>query len=171
MASLGVRQNYHEDCEKVVNTQIELELYAMYRFLAMSSYFSRHDVALPNFAKYFRKSAHEELEHAQKLMEFQNMRGGKVEFQDIKKPTKQAWDNGECVCVCVCVCVRMHICLRMSLCVFRVLFLSSVCTFVFPLGLDAMEDALELERKVNKSFLNLHKIADEHCDPQVNIMC
>ena len=34
-------------------------------------------------------------------------------------------------------------------------------------GLEAMEAALELEKKVNKSLLDLHKVADSHGDFQV----
>lgn len=35
-------------------------------------------------------------------------------------------------------------------------------------GLEAMEAALELEKKVNQSLLELHKTADKHGDYQVN---
>ena len=39
---------------------------------------------------------------------------------------------------------------------------------VLPLlGLDAMKAALDLERKVNQSLLDLHKTADKHSDYQV----
>ena len=34
-------------------------------------YFTRDDVALPGFAKYFQKNSDEEREHAQKFMEYQ----------------------------------------------------------------------------------------------------
>ena len=47
-------------------------------------YFDRDDVALPGFAKYFNKASEEEREHAEKLMKFQNQRGGRVVLQDIK---------------------------------------------------------------------------------------
>jgi ferritin heavy chain len=47
-------------------------------------YFERDDVALPGFAKFFKKSSDEEREHAEKLMNFQNKRGGRIVLQDIK---------------------------------------------------------------------------------------
>ena len=47
-------------------------------------YFDRDDVALPGFAKYFSKASEEEREHAEKLMKFQNQRGGRIVLQDIK---------------------------------------------------------------------------------------
>lgn len=90
----GIRQNYHEKCELGVNTQIELEMYAFYTYLSMSGYFDREDIALPNFAAYFRKAAHEELEHAQLFMKYQNERGGRILLADIKKPAKDEWGTG-----------------------------------------------------------------------------
>lgn len=42
-------------------------------------------------SKFFKKSAMEELEHAQKLMEYQNKRGGQVVLSDIGKPAKSEW--------------------------------------------------------------------------------
>ena len=47
-------------------------------------YFDRDDVALPGFAKYFEKASVEEREHAEKLMKYQNKRGGRIVLQDIK---------------------------------------------------------------------------------------
>ena len=47
-------------------------------------YFDRDDVALPGFHKFFKKSSEEEREHAEKLMKYQNKRGGRIVLQDIK---------------------------------------------------------------------------------------
>lgn len=54
----------------------------------MAYYFDREDVALQGFHKYFKEQSDEEREHAQKLMKFQNQRGGSVRLFDIRKPTK-----------------------------------------------------------------------------------
>ncbi|KAL8617334.1 hypothetical protein ACOMHN_041211 [Nucella lapillus] len=62
--------------------------------LFKSIYFYRDDVALPNFAKFFKKMSDEERGHAEKLMKFQNMRGGRVVLQDIKKPDRDEWGAG-----------------------------------------------------------------------------
>ncbi|EDO39948.1 predicted protein [Nematostella vectensis] len=88
------RQNYHEECEAGINKQINLELYASYAYLSMAFHFDRDDVALPGFHKYFLKASHEEREHAEKLMKFQNERGGRIVLQDIKKPEKDEWGCG-----------------------------------------------------------------------------
>jgi len=88
------RQNYHSESEAGINRQINMELYASYCYQSMSFYFSRDDVALPGFAKFFKKASDEEREHAEKFMEFQNKRGGRVVLQDIKKPDRDEWGCG-----------------------------------------------------------------------------
>ncbi len=70
-----------------------LSRYASYVYLSMYTYFSRDDVALPGFAKMFKKNSDEEREHATKLINYQNMRGGRVVFQDIAKPNKSEWES------------------------------------------------------------------------------
>ncbi|WP_235243578.1 ferritin family protein, partial [Escherichia coli] len=89
-----VRQNYHEDCEAAINKQINLELYASYVYLSMGYYFERDDVALPGLAKFFKESSDEEREHGQKLMKYQNRRGGRIVLQAISAPSLQEWGSG-----------------------------------------------------------------------------
>merc|ERR1711944_132065 len=43
MAMSKIRQNYHEDCEALINKQINMEFYASYVYLSMSSFFNRDD--------------------------------------------------------------------------------------------------------------------------------
>uniref|UniRef100_A0AAV2LP62 Ferritin n=2 Tax=Knipowitschia caucasica TaxID=637954 RepID=A0AAV2LP62_KNICA len=125
--SSQVRQNFHKDCEAAVNMQINLELYASYVYLSMSYYFDRDDQALPNFAKFFRNQSHEEREHAEKLMKFQNQRGGRIFLKEVRKPEKDEWGS----------------------------------------GVEALECALQLEKSVNQSLLDLHKLCSEHNDPHM----
>ncbi|XP_006871703.1 PREDICTED: ferritin, mitochondrial [Chrysochloris asiatica] len=89
-----VRQNFHPDSEAAINRQINLELYASYMYLSMAYYFSRDDVALNNFSRYFLHLSREETEHAEKLMWLQNQRGGQICLQDIKKPDRDNWESG-----------------------------------------------------------------------------
>jgi len=126
MAS-NVRQNYHEESEAGVNRQINLELYASYTYMAMAYHFDRDDVALAGFHKYFVKQSEEENAHAQKLMKFQNQRGGRIVLQDIKAPERNDWGT----------------------------------------GLDAVNAALDLEKHVNQSLLDLHVVASKHNDAQM----
>ncbi|KAG1959562.1 ferritin heavy chain [Pimephales promelas] len=93
-----------------------------------SYYFDRDDKALGNFAKFFRHQSQEEREHAEKLMKFQNQRGGRIFLQDVKKPEKDEWGS----------------------------------------GVEALECALQLEKSVNHSLLELHKLSSQHNDPHVS---
>ncbi|KAK3083725.1 hypothetical protein FSP39_002076 [Pinctada imbricata] len=127
MAQTQPRQNFHMESEAGINRQINMELYASYTYQSMSYFFDRDDVALPGFAKYFSKASEEEREHAEKLMKYQNKRGGRIVLQDIKKPDRDEWGT----------------------------------------GLDAMQVALQLEKSVNQSLLDLHKVADGHGDAQM----
>uniref|UniRef100_UPI00398F61DA ferritin heavy chain, oocyte isoform-like n=1 Tax=Pristiophorus japonicus TaxID=55135 RepID=UPI00398F61DA len=120
-----VCQNYHQDCEDAVNKQINMELYSSYVYLSMSFYFDRDHVALRHFAEFFKGQSHENLEHAEKLMEFQNRRGGRIILADIKKPEQAEWSN----------------------------------------GLEAMQRALQMEKNVNQSLLDLHKLSTGCTDP------
>jgi len=46
-------------------------------------YFDRDDVSLKGFHKFFKKCSDEEREHAEKMMKYQNLRGGHLVFQPI----------------------------------------------------------------------------------------
>ncbi|KAL3883541.1 hypothetical protein ACJMK2_029831 [Sinanodonta woodiana] len=94
MAQTRPRQNYHAESEAGINKQINMELCASYVYQSMSYYFDRDDVALKGFAKFFKKSSEEEREHAEKLMKYQNKRGGRIVLQDIKKPDRDEWGTG-----------------------------------------------------------------------------
>merc|ERR1711890_72840 len=43
MPESKIRQNYHEECEAMINKQINMEFYASYVYLSMGSYFNRQD--------------------------------------------------------------------------------------------------------------------------------
>jgi ferritin heavy chain len=121
-----VRQNFHQESEASINKQINMELYASYTYLSMAYYFDRDDVALPGFHEYFKKQSDEEREHAQKLMKYQNQRGGRIVLKDIIKPGVD-----------------------------------------FESPLIAVSSALQLEKTVNQSLLDLHSLASSHNDPQL----
>ncbi|GCB61803.1 hypothetical protein scyTo_0014389 [Scyliorhinus torazame] len=92
-----------------------------------SFYFDRDDVALRHFAEFFKEQSHVDCEQAEKLMEFQNKRGGRVILEDIKKPEQDEWSN----------------------------------------GLEAMQRALQMEKNVNQSLLDLHKLSSGNTDPHL----
>merc|ERR1712121_91555 len=127
MSLSKVKQNFHSDSEALINKQINMELYASYVYLSMAAYFARDDIALMGFSKRFCEASKEEREHADILIDYQTMRGGRVVFREIAKPNNDEWG----------------------------------C------ALEAVEASLELERTVNESLLNMHKMADSHGDAQM----
>ncbi|XP_059627939.1 ferritin-2, chloroplastic-like [Cornus florida] len=92
-ASLA-RQKYSDDCEAAINEQINVEYNVSYVYHAMYAYFDRDNVALKGLAKFFKESSEEERDHAEKLMEYQNKRGGKVKLQSILMPLSE-FDHAE----------------------------------------------------------------------------
>lgn len=128
MSLSKVRQNFHQESEAALNRQINIELTASYIYHSMAFYFDRDDVALPGFHKFFKKASDEEREHAEKLMKYQNKRGGRVVLREISKPEKNEWAS----------------------------------------GLEAVEAALELEKKVNQSLLDLHMVASNNNDANLS---
>merc|ERR1711942_267920 len=91
MAMSKVKQNFHSDNEALINKQINMELYASYVYLSLSAYFARDDIALPGFSKRFKEASTEERDHAMKLIDYQTMRGGRVVFREIAKPSMDEW--------------------------------------------------------------------------------
>eukprot|EP00887_Chlorella_sp_A99_P002977 scaffold24.g2977.t1 len=80
------RVDFHEECEAAINEQINIEVNVSYIYHAMYCYFSRDNVALPGIAAHFKKESLEERSHAELLMDYQNLRGGRVKLQPILAP-------------------------------------------------------------------------------------
>lgn len=83
------RHKYVDDCEAAINEQINVEYNVSYVYHAMFAYFDRDNVALKGLAKFCKESSIEEREHAEKLMEYQNKRGGRVKLQSILMPAME----------------------------------------------------------------------------------
>lgn len=80
------RQKFVDECEAAINEQINVEFNASYAYHSLFAYFDRDNVALKGFAKFFKESSDEERDHAEKLIKYQNMRGGRVRLQSIVTP-------------------------------------------------------------------------------------
>lgn len=88
------RHKFVDQCEAAINEQINVEYNVSYVYHAMFAYFDRDNVALKGLAKFFKESSEEERGHAEKLMEYQNKRGGKVKLQCILMPLSE-FDHAE----------------------------------------------------------------------------
>ncbi|ADH84966.1 ferritin [Desulfurivibrio alkaliphilus] len=76
--------------ETALNQQVNAELYSSYLYLSMSAFFS--GLNLGGSAHWMRLQAQEELNHALKIYDFVNERGGRVELSGIEAPLHQ-WDS------------------------------------------------------------------------------
>jgi len=87
-ASTGIRfrQNFKEQPEHLLNQQVQMELTASHAYQAMAAYFDRADVALPGFKEWASNQSEEEREHAEKFIEYINLRGGRYVPLDIPEP-------------------------------------------------------------------------------------
>ncbi len=74
----------HSKVQAALNAQINKEFYSAYLYLSMSAHFEAQN--LPGFAKWTRMQADEEKEHALKIFDFVNERGGRVVLEAIEKP-------------------------------------------------------------------------------------
>merc|ERR1712210_48177 len=91
MAVSKIRQNYHEDCEALINKQINMEFYASYVYLSMSSWFNRDDQALHGFAGHFKTESGEERAHGMKLMGTRPR--GAEELSSRTSPSQPPWSG------------------------------------------------------------------------------
>jgi ferritin heavy chain len=83
------RVDLHPECEAALNEQINVEYSVSYIYHSLYAFFDRDNVGLPGFAKHFKEAAEEEREHAEKLMEYMNIRGGKVKLQPMSAPQSE----------------------------------------------------------------------------------
>ncbi|TVU27464.1 hypothetical protein EJB05_30075 [Eragrostis curvula] len=141
------RHKFVDECEAAINEQINVEYNASYAYHSLFAYFDRDNVALKGFAKFFKESSDEEREHAEKLMKYQNKRGGRVRLQSIVTPLTE-FDHPE-----------------------KGDALRWLCGWTPPIHLDrnwdSMELALALEKLVNEKLHNLHSVATRCNDPQL----
>ena len=79
-----------ESIEQALNEQINAELYSAYLYQSMAAYFE--DKSLAGFSRWMDLQAEEEMEHARKIYDFVNERGGRVILEGIEKP-KSDWNS------------------------------------------------------------------------------
>lgn len=70
--------------QQALNDQVQKELHSAYIYLSMAAYFEAEN--LPGAAHWMRNQAAEEQEHAMKIFDFIQDRGGRVTLQAIDAP-------------------------------------------------------------------------------------
>ncbi|KAF9895754.1 hypothetical protein BX616_008904, partial [Lobosporangium transversale] len=86
------KQNFASASEEAINYQISQELQASQVYLSLASWADSSNQGFPGLQQFFKKSAEEEREHAQKLIEYQNRRGGRVVLQTLQAP-EMDWNS------------------------------------------------------------------------------
>lgn len=86
--------NLSDNVMNMINNQISLELNASHIYTALYSFVSNDKQSYPGFAKFFKKSSQEELEHAYKFIDYLNSRGGDVIINNLQRPNFILLNNG-----------------------------------------------------------------------------
>ncbi|KAK7482012.1 hypothetical protein BaRGS_00026704 [Batillaria attramentaria] len=78
-----VRQNFHEKSNSDLVGQMAAYQTASLGYMAYASYFDRGNVHLPGFRKFFLAASERALKDSQRLIDYINRRGGRLNFQNI----------------------------------------------------------------------------------------
>jgi len=145
---MNCRQNWSKKSEKELNKQISREYEASLSYHMLSNYFNRDDIGLSKLVEFFNKASLEEREHANKLMDYQNTRGGIVKLNSTNSLDDP--ENGP---------------------LSFILESPPENEYIPPLEkpndiIDAFKLSLKMEKNINQHLLDLHKVAEEENDPQ-----
>ena len=83
---MPAKDTWTDACESALNEQIRVEYLASYHYHKLAAHFYQLDTGLMKLADYFNRASLEEREHADKLMRYQCMRGGKVVLSTLPVP-------------------------------------------------------------------------------------
>ncbi|XP_070387530.1 soma ferritin-like [Dermacentor albipictus] len=81
----------HDRCRIGLQEQVNLELHASLVYMQMAAHLANNKVARNGFARFFRDQSSEEREHAQKLVDYVNLRGGTVSAVNVDMPATATW--------------------------------------------------------------------------------
>ncbi|XP_035208940.1 ferritin heavy chain A-like isoform X1 [Stegodyphus dumicola] len=117
------RYELYPACATLLRSQVNVEMHASLVYMNMAAHFDQNGIARKGFAKLFRKNSEEEREHAQKFIDYLNLRGSKFTQFNVDMPDKTSWIN----------------------------------------TLEALNEAIVLEKEVYNQLNHIHDIAEAHC--------
>jgi len=91
------KYNLSQATEAMINNQINIELSASHTYLALYSFFMNDKQSFQGFAKYFKYCSEEEMIHANKFIDYQNIRGGNVTIRNIPTPQFYLFNNNKSI--------------------------------------------------------------------------
>lgn len=117
------RYELYPACMTLLRSQVNMEMHASLVYMNMAAHFDQNGIARKGFSKLFKENSLEEREHAQKLIDYLNLRGSKFTQFNIDMPEKTSWSS----------------------------------------ALEALNEAIVLEKEVYNSLNHIHDVADTHC--------
>ncbi|GFU45316.1 ferritin heavy chain, oocyte isoform [Nephila pilipes] len=117
------RYELYPACTTLLRSQVNVEMHASLVYMSMAAHFDQNGIARKGFSKMFRENSKEEREHAQKFIDYLNLRGSKFTDFNIDMPEKTSWGS----------------------------------------AVEALNDAIVLEKEVYNQLHHIHDIADIHC--------
>ena len=97
-----IRQDFDKNSEMELNQLIDTWLDTNFKLYSMAYYFERQDISLDGFSSFIKRKAKSGKILIRKMLDYMNTRGGKVIFNDIKRPSQDEWGTGsEAVQVCL----------------------------------------------------------------------
>ncbi|XP_037504755.1 soma ferritin [Rhipicephalus sanguineus] len=81
----------NDRCRVGLQEQVHLELHASLVYMQMAAHLANNKVARGGFARFFRDQSSEEREHAQKIIDYVNLRGGTVSAVHVDMPPTASW--------------------------------------------------------------------------------
>ena len=82
-----------KEIKKLINEQIQAELYSAYLYLDFSNYY--YDKGLDGFGNWFMVQTQEERDHALLFIKYMQNNGEKIELEEIEKPKVKKEGIGE----------------------------------------------------------------------------
>ncbi|KAF7696427.1 Ferritin heavy chain B [Cucumispora dikerogammari] len=89
-----VTPEYKEKLEKLLNDQLNIEMFATYFYMSCYQYCNQRGITLPFIGQFFQNQYYEEIKHAQGIVDYMNSLNYKIDFQKIEIP-KEEYKNIE----------------------------------------------------------------------------
>jgi len=85
----------HNECLRGLQNQVHAELHASLVYQQMAAHFNNNKIARKGFAKFFLENSEEERGHAQKIIDYINVRGGVVSALNVDMPHYTQWTSAK----------------------------------------------------------------------------
>jgi len=80
-------------CLRLLQQQINAEMHASLVYMNMAAHFNNPNVARFGFGKFYQYSSTEEREHAQKIIDYINLRGGEIGPINVEASPRSSYKN------------------------------------------------------------------------------